>query len=55
VKTTLEGLPSEVAKRMTFEEQLTRETWLKETAMHQLTPSWYPTKRALPNLGTRFL
>jgi hypothetical protein len=31
---TLKGLPSEVAKRMTFEEQLTRETWLKENAMH---------------------
>jgi hypothetical protein len=29
------GLPSEVAKRMTFEEQLIRETWLKETATHQ--------------------
>jgi hypothetical protein len=55
VKITLEGLPSEVAKRMTFEEQLTRETWLKKTATHQLTPSWYPTKGALPNLGTRFL
>jgi hypothetical protein len=29
---------------MTFEEQLIRETWLKETAAHQLTPSWYPLK-----------
>jgi hypothetical protein len=29
------GLPSEVAKRMTFEEQLIRETWVKETATHQ--------------------
>jgi hypothetical protein len=54
VEINLEGLPSEVAKRMTFEEQLTRETWLKETATHQLTPSWYPTKGSLPNLGTRF-
>jgi hypothetical protein len=27
---TLKGLPSEVAKRMTFEEQLTRETGIKE-------------------------
>ena len=27
---TLKGLPSEVAKRMTFEEQLIRETWLKK-------------------------
>jgi hypothetical protein len=32
LKITLKGLPSEVAKRMTFEEQLTRETWLKENA-----------------------
>jgi hypothetical protein len=31
MKTNLEGLPFEVAKRMTFEEKLTRETWLKET------------------------
>jgi hypothetical protein len=55
MKTNLEGLPSEVAKRMTFEEQLTRETWLKETATHQHTSSWYPTKESLPNLETRFL
>jgi hypothetical protein len=48
VKITLEGLPSEVAKRMTFEEQLTGETWLKETATHQHTPSWYPSKGSLP-------
>jgi hypothetical protein len=34
---TLKGLPSEVAKRMTFEEQLTRETWLKEKATSQHT------------------
>jgi hypothetical protein len=26
----LKGLPSEVAKRMTFEEQLTRETWIRK-------------------------
>jgi hypothetical protein len=32
---TQKGLPSEVAKRMTFEEQLTRETWIKEGATHQ--------------------
>jgi hypothetical protein len=44
VKITLKGLPSEVAKRMTFEEQLIRETCLKETATHQITPFWYPTK-----------
>jgi hypothetical protein len=55
MKTNLEGLPSEVAKRMAFEEQLTRETWLKETATHQHTSSWYPTKESLPNLETRFL
>jgi hypothetical protein len=34
---TLKGLPSEVAKRMTFEEQLTRGTWQKENATHQHT------------------
>jgi hypothetical protein len=28
----LKGLPSEVAKRTTFEEQLTRETWIDENA-----------------------
>jgi hypothetical protein len=32
---TQKGLPSEVAKRMTFEEQLTRETWIKEGTIHQ--------------------
>ena len=48
MKITLEGLPSEVAKRMTFEEQLTRETWLKETTTHQHTLSWYPSKGSLP-------
>jgi hypothetical protein len=37
LKITLKGLPSEVAKRMTFEEQLTRETLLKENATHQHT------------------
>jgi hypothetical protein len=42
MKINLEGLPSEVAKRMAFEEQLTRETLLKETAPHQQTPYWYP-------------
>jgi hypothetical protein len=29
LKITLKGLPSEVAKRMTFEEQLIRTTWTK--------------------------
>jgi hypothetical protein len=38
---TLKGLPSEVAKRMTFEEQLTRENWIKE---HTSTSSWHPSK-----------
>jgi hypothetical protein len=32
---TLKGLPSEVAKRMTFEEQLTKEAWIKERETHQ--------------------
>jgi hypothetical protein len=48
VKITLEGLPSKVAKRMIFEEQLTRQTWLKETTAHQHTPFWYPSKGSLP-------
>jgi hypothetical protein len=34
---TQKGLPSEVPKRMTFEEQLTRDTWTKEEATHQHT------------------
>jgi hypothetical protein len=45
VKITLKGLPSEVAKRMTFEEQLKRETWKLQ---HTNTPSWYPSKGSLP-------
>jgi hypothetical protein len=50
------GLPSEVAKRITFEEQLTRETWLKETATHPHTPLLgTPLKDPYPNLGARFL
>jgi hypothetical protein len=28
---------------MTFEEQLTRDTWIKEGATHQ-QPSWHPSK-----------
>jgi hypothetical protein len=40
---TQKGLPSEVAKRMTFEEQLTRETWIKEGTTHQHI-SWHPSK-----------
>jgi hypothetical protein len=34
---TQKGLPSEVAKRMTFEEQLTSETSTKEEGTHQHT------------------
>jgi hypothetical protein len=45
VKITLKGLPSEVAKRMTFEEQLNKETWKLQ---HTNTPSWYPSKGSLP-------
>jgi hypothetical protein len=44
---TPKGLPSEVAKRMTFEEQLTRETWIKEGATHQHT-FMAPLQRTLP-------
>jgi hypothetical protein len=45
VEINLEGLPSEFAKRMTFEEQLNRETWKLQ---HTITPSWYPSKGSLP-------
>jgi hypothetical protein len=44
---TQKGLPFEVAKRMTFEEQLTRETWIKEGATHQHT-FMAPRQRTLP-------
>jgi hypothetical protein len=37
LKMILKGLPFEVAKRMTFEEQLTRETWIKKNATPQHT------------------
>jgi hypothetical protein len=47
VERNQKGLPSEFAKRMTFEEQLTRETWLKENATHS-TPSLYPLKDPYP-------
>jgi hypothetical protein len=47
---TLEGLPSEVAKRMTFEEQLTRGTWIKEGTTHQHT-FMAPLQRALPKIS----
>jgi hypothetical protein len=47
LKMTPKGLPSEVAKRMTFEEQLTRETWIKEGATHQHT-SLAPLKDPYP-------
>jgi hypothetical protein len=52
LKITLKGLPTEVAKRMTFEEQLTRETWLKENATHQRT-FLVPPKGSLPKISGR--
>jgi hypothetical protein len=45
---TLKGLPSKVAKRMTFEEQLTRETWIKENATPQYTFLVPPLKDPYP-------
>jgi hypothetical protein len=48
LKITLKGLPSEVAKRMTFEEQLTRETWIKENATPQHTFLVPPLKDPYP-------
>jgi hypothetical protein len=35
VERNQKGLPSEVAKRMTFEEHLIRETWLKRSYITQ--------------------
>jgi hypothetical protein len=52
MKMTLKGLPSEVAKRMTFEEQLTRETWIKERATQQHT-FMAPLQRTLPKISGR--
>jgi hypothetical protein len=49
LKITLKGLPSEVAKRMTLEEQLTRETWIKENATPQHT-FLVPPKGSLPKI-----
>jgi hypothetical protein len=44
---TQKGLPSEVAKRMTFEEQLTRVIWIKEGTTHQHA-FMAPLQRTLP-------
>jgi hypothetical protein len=52
---TLKGLPSEVAKRMTFEEQLIREIWLKEKGNTQAHLLGTPLRDPYPKLGTRFL
>jgi hypothetical protein len=46
---TQKGLPIEVAKRMTFEEQLTRETWIKEGTTHQHT-FMAPLQKTLPKI-----
>jgi hypothetical protein len=46
---TQKGLPYEVTKRMTFEEQSTRETWIKEGATHQHT-CMAPLQRTLPKI-----
>jgi hypothetical protein len=49
---TQKGLPSEVATRMTFEEQLTRETWIKEGATN-LHTFIAPLQRTLPKISGR--
>jgi hypothetical protein len=49
---TKKGLPFEVAKRMTFEEQLTRETWIKERTTHQHA-FMAPLERTLPKISGR--
>jgi hypothetical protein len=46
------GLPSEVAKRMTFEVRLTRETWIKEETTHQHT-FMAPLQRTLSKISGR--
>jgi hypothetical protein len=46
----LKGLPFEVAKRMTFKEQLTREAWIKEGATNQHT-FIAPLQRTLPKIS----
>jgi hypothetical protein len=53
LKMALKGLPSEVAKRMTFEEQLTRETWIKENATPQHTFLVPPQKNPYPKISGR--
>ena len=49
---TQKELPSEVAKRMPFEEQLTRETRTMEGATHQHT-FMAPLQRTLPKISGR--
>jgi hypothetical protein len=49
---TQKGLPSEVTKRMTFEEQLTRETWIKEETTHPHT-FMALLQRTLPKISGR--
>jgi hypothetical protein len=51
----LKALPSEVAKRMTFEEQLTRRTWIKEKCNTPVHLFGTPSKGPYLNLGMRFL
>jgi hypothetical protein len=55
LKITLKGLTSEVAKRMTFEEQLIITTWLKRNYITQTHLLGTPLKDPYLNLGTRFL
>jgi hypothetical protein len=51
VERNLKGLPSEVAKRMTFEEQLIRATWLRETIAPNSHLLGTPLKDPYPILG----
>jgi hypothetical protein len=55
VERNQKGLPSEVAKRMTFEEQLTKTTWTKGPTTPKHT--FLVPHRRIPtqNLGTTFL
>jgi hypothetical protein len=47
LRITLKGLPSEVAKRMAFEEQLIRTTWIKGSTTPKHT-FLVPSKGSLP-------
>jgi hypothetical protein len=55
VKLKLKGLPSKVAKKMTFEERFTKKNLDKQTTkIKQALTFASPREDSDPNLGTRF-